>query len=88
MTERLERLIALIDDTLAAVDRAANSELAAEAVLQQLARDELARYRFKPAHDHSMTLAGVSASCTGGWLGLLRNWVSAARRRVEREAAR
>ena len=58
----------------------------ARPIFDELARDHGARLRF--AHGtYEMRLGGVTATCTAGEKGLLRNWVAAVRRRLDRDAA-
>lgn len=53
-----------------------------ERIVQELRDEHGARIRTdrEPA---TMVMGGVKTSATGGWGALLRNWVAAARRRLE-----
>lgn len=53
-----------------------------DAIAQALRDEHGARIRLdrEPA---TMRLGGVTASATGGWVSLMRNWVRAAQRKAE-----
>lgn len=68
-----------------AYDDHRNAEM--RVIKAHLTSKEGARFSHRPAYEASMKLAGIRTSCTGGEWGLLRNWQSAARRRVQQEAA-
>lgn len=43
--------------------------------------------RIKTGDPYTMVMAGVRASCTGGYSGLFSNWQNAARRRLAQKEA-
>lgn len=59
----------------------AHSE-AGRKVVQRLVDELGGRFSLTGAHDHRLTLAGVSTSCTSGEWGLITNWLRAARRKL------
>ena len=63
-------------------DRAAWAKL--EEILE---RNEAARIGQSTFGSHTLTMAGVRATCTSGMAGLLRNWQAAARRKLEKADA-
>lgn len=69
----LERLIRLIDEK--------ENEIGARNTLAVLLATENAR--FKDGNEASLTLAGIRSSCTAGIHGLLMNWRTAARRKLD-----
>jgi len=50
--------------------------------IQRLKDDHGARYALSGAHEHRLTMAGVSSTCTAGSWGLMTNWLNAARRKL------
>lgn len=60
---------------------------AIESVKTRLAA-EGAAFTFKPPHDHAIRLAGIRSSSTSGWTGAMHNWIRAAEKRLQKEAAR
>lgn len=90
----LRRLIGVVEAKLVAIPPIKVGEMgsysahrtAAEIACAELGRDEGAKY--KSAHDaFRLSLGGIVTSCTGGAAGALRNWLAAARRRLEAEAS-
>lgn len=84
----LERLIEKIDAGLAALPQPGRSletrheyHKAARDLIERLSSEEGARIR-RAAGGDTLRLAGVATSCTHGDAGLLRNWLTAARRRL------
>lgn len=47
-----------------------------------------ARFTQKPPHDQTVTMAGVRATSTGGWLAALQNWKRAAENKLASGAGR
>lgn len=43
-----------------------------------------AALRKRPPHDHAIRLAGIRSSSTSGYAGAVSNWVTAARKRLEK----
>lgn len=92
----LQRLVAIVDQKLdehsaeegvmnGMRDYAAWRERRAAAtakLVEFLTANEGARFREKPPHDHSVTMAGIRASSTMGLVGALKNWTTAARKRI------
>ena len=90
--ENLTRLIALIEAKIAAagdtmVMTNAQRRVAGETILRDLSSSEGASFAER-GHDYSLRLAGVRSTCTSGHFGLLRNWMSSARRRIAEEQAK
>lgn len=54
-------------------------------ICSELEQEAGARFGRAGAHDHSIRIAGTRSTSTSGWLGALRNWQAAARRRIEKE---
>ena len=54
-----------------------------EAIKAHLASHEGARFSRRPGYECAVKLAGIRSSCTGGEWGVLRNWQTAARRKIE-----
>lgn len=82
---RLRTLIDLIDAGLSAPDRPNEeswraADRKARAVLDTLARKHDASWG--GSTDYYLKLAGIRTTCTAGTLGLLRNWQTAARRKM------
>lgn len=88
-SQTLVRLIQVVEQKLAAIpaiavgdhDSDAQHRAAAENALAELARDEGAKWRGR-YDGHQLSMGGVKTSCTAGAAGVLRNWVTAARRRI------
>lgn len=97
----LQRLVELVDAKLKAADLEVGKfehndvrsdwhmrhRVAMQRIADELETDEGARFGDQPAHDHSVRLAGIRSSSTSGLSGALRNWLAAARKRIEKAAA-
>jgi hypothetical protein len=89
----LERLIGLIDSKLATLPRPAWHDSEArrhrhnllETIVRELG-DEAGGHSFKDGSIYTLRMAGVATSCTSGVEQLLRNWQTAARKRIAKEA--
>ena len=90
--ENVTRLVALVDEKLAADVTASRPDAASyeacrqraaygKAIIDDLAENEGARFSDRMAP--TLTMSGIKSSCTAGHLALLRNWQAAARRRIE-----
>lgn len=90
----LSRLIDLIEIRLAMVpawkyedrDSWAAHESAVGKIIDDLVEREDARFAQSGCGGFSLKLGGVRTSCTSGEHGLLKNWVTAARRRMAVQA--
>ncbi len=88
----LERLIAVIDEKTAAVDKPRPGSAdrawvdryhaAADRILDELAAEEAAKVG-KRFDGTSLNMAGIKTSSTSGAWGVLANWKNAARRRID-----
>lgn len=90
----LQRLIDLVDEKLAALPKLNSRSTSAEwrdhgvrlvDVVCDLEEKEGARENGDYGRGYRLTMAGVTATCTSGRHGLLRNWQNAARKRLEKE---
>lgn len=93
--QTLERLVPLVEQKLAesSAEAGAFSHAeydgwrqrlnAAEAkLIAFLSEQEGARFSHKPASEHSVKMAGLRASSTGGTTAALQNWCTAARKQI------
>ncbi len=55
----------------------------AVADLKRTMEAEGAVFSYRPPHDHAVRLAGIRSSSTSGFEGALRNWLTAARKKLE-----
>ncbi|MCH4541404.1 hypothetical protein [Ochrobactrum sp. A-1] len=54
-------------------------------VVQFLTENYDAKFKRSPSHDSMVHLLGIRARSTSGTIGALRNWVTAARKRIAAE---
>lgn len=86
---QLGRLIQVVEKKLAAIppivvgDRESYEQhrKGSEDALAELEREEGAKWRGR-YDGHQLSMGGVKTSCTAGAAGVLRNWVTAARRKI------
>ncbi|MBZ9856727.1 hypothetical protein LB566_23325 [Mesorhizobium sp. CA13] len=89
---RVTRMIDIVDAGLAvlatrpklddAYEECRAHERAAQAILHVLADEHGAAWT-SGGTGYTLRLAGIQSSCTGGPGGVLRNWINAARRRLD-----
>lgn len=96
--DELQRLIALIDEKVKGWPKVpdwtaeipfeersaqwATYRAFGDRLLQELVKTEGAKTGSASFDGHALAMAGVRTSCTSGTEGLLRNWQTAARRRI------
>ena len=51
--------------------------------LKRALEAEGAVFSYRPPHDHAVRLAGIRSSSTSGFKDALRNWLTAARKKLE-----
>lgn len=100
--EHLQKMVAVVEQELAQINAACGTQPTSSDWDQHRAwwnkrhqeidtskgRLELvgARFTSRPPDAHTICLAGVRSSSTMGWMGAFHNWLTAARKRLEKEA--
>lgn len=94
-TKDLQRLVALVGQKLAEADELVGDlpssryhewrgrrDRADRAMMDFFRAEAHAEFRIRPSDSHSVTMAGLRASSTMGFAGALRNWQTAAEKRI------
>ncbi|ESY42069.1 hypothetical protein X747_14990 [Mesorhizobium sp. LNJC384A00] len=93
--ETLQRVVQVVDEKLAAANAEQGeyshtdydgwrrrTAAAQEKLIAYFTNEEGARFNDRPAHEVSVKMAGVRATSTGGTTAALRNWHTAACKRI------
>ena len=93
--ENLQRLIALVEEKLAQAKAeegefdhkdysawSARHRAAMDKLVAFFGEEENGRFTQQGAHGHTVQMAGIKSTSTGGWYGALQNWKTAAKKKL------